>query len=975
MSERNRIEDLLKKLKESIPENNTAYHALLVELSQLLDIHYKKKSALTQFALNNSSDAIFWIKSDASIFYANKSACNQLGYSYDELTQMKIFDIDPYFPRDQWESEWHRTLTTKYFKSKSIQKRKDGSEFPVDISGHLLQFEGEDYNCAFIRDISKQHANEQQLQQSINKYKLLAENTNDVIWTMDQNLRFTYISPSVLKLRGFTQDEVMKQSIDLLFTPASLQIAIEAMEIGAKLVQQGVKEIPPQVLELEQPCKDGSTIWTEVIVNTIFNEEGNFDFFLGVTRDISDRKKNQDKLIESEEYLKEAEMIAHIGHWIFDIANNDLKWSDEIFRIFELKPQKFKATYESFLERVHPQDRQLVDQAYSNSIKNKTSYNITHRLDLPGRSLKYVNEKCRTEYDKAGNPIRSIGTVQDVTDRVMTEKEQRNMYLLQKLISKIAYTLNLNDQIDNCIKDLMPEIGTGLNLSAVSIFRHSTINITTQAHLKYLWREDLEQNPDPMIDIIDLIEFPEAYKIFKIDSPISIPDTSELPLELSDFFSKFKIKAIIITPLIVDQNRYGFISFDDRKTCRKWKEHELEAMKAIANMIALAFQREQTLSDLMLAKEKAEEADRLKSVFLTTMSHELRTPLNAVIGYSELLKEFKSPDDIEEFGTLINQSGIRLLNIIEEILNFSLLETGNITLTKTTFKYQNIISDLTKIIENNIRKEQKPIQLTHKDHIDCSQLSIESDSERLTQIFLGLLNNAVKYTKQGWIQFGCNRISENTVEFYVSDSGIGIPEDKYDLIFERFRQLDDSHTRLYGGTGIGLSICKKIVELLDGNIWVESTLGEGSTFFFTIPLQTGRPSDNNQGKSIQYDFSGKTILIAEDEYSNYLLLQTILQMKGARTILAQTGKQAVQIVQNNNAIDLILMDLKMPDMDGYHATKIIKSFAPQIPVIAQTAYAFEIDQQKALNAGCDDYLPKPIKKNIVLNKVAEYLYK
>ncbi|MBI9033807.1 MAG: PAS domain S-box protein [Bacteroidales bacterium] len=966
MQPREHLFEIIKQFRENSPKNEPQWQAMLDEIIIVLNHTHPRDAHLSQYALNHSPDAIYWFNSDASIVYANKKAYEQLGYSLEEITKKSLFDIDPYFPIETWKQEWAKHLSTKYFKGKSIHRKKDGSEFPVEISSNLLEFEGEQFNCAFIRDISLQQAYEKKLQQSVHKYKLLAENVNDVIWTMNINLQFTYISPSIEKLRGYTAEEVMQQPIFEVFTPDSLLIASGAMGIGTKLIKQGITNIPTQILELEQPCKDGSTVWTEVIVNAIFDENKQFDSFLGVTRNIGERKKQQLRLIENEEYLKEAEKMANIGHWVLDIPNNHLYWSDEIYHMFGYDPQGFTATYETFLKNVHPDDREYVNNAYTSSLKNKTPYNIVHRLFLTNNIIKYVNEKCRTEYDNNDQAIRSIGTIQDITKQVLAEKEQNRQFLLQKLIANIAYKLNSEQEFENYMPDVIKEIGMELQITAISIFRYTYLNDLSKGQLSYFWRDDIETNPEIKINQIDFSDFPLPENILNSDNLFPVSDINKLPEKLADFLKSFNMKAIVIAPLVVGLNKYGFISFDDRHQIRNWKDTELETMKTITNMIALAFQREQTFTDLQIAKEDAENADRLKSAFLTTMSHELRTPLNAVIGYSELLKEFKSPDDIEEYSTIINQSGIRLLNIIEEILNFSILESGDYTLQTDQFDYVSLSNDLLDFFKPKIKKEGKNINLKCIDQVNCSTLYLRTDKQKLSQIFIALLNNAVKYTKEGSIQFGCSGISNENIEFYVRDTGIGIPPEKFKIIFEKFRQLDDSNTRLYGGTGLGLSICEKTITLLGGKIWVESEVGIGSIFYFTIPYKYEDSPVSLSDQINDNDFSGIQILIVEDEYSNYMLLETIFEMKGAEVLYAENGSIAIEMVRKNKDISLILMDLKMPVMDGFEATKIIKSIAPHIPVIAQTAYAFKDDDIKAIAAGCDEFLTKPIKKNDIL---------
>lgn len=257
---------------------------------------------------------------------------------------------------------------------------------------------------------------------------------------------------------------------------------------------------------------------------------------------------------------------------------------------------------------------------------------------------------------------------------------------------------------------------------------------------------------------------------------------------------------------------------------------------------------------------------------------------------------------------------------------------------------------------------------------------INSDPSKLKQIFINLLKNALKFTNKGHVHYGF-KIEKNTdkpmIRFFVEDTGIGIPENKLELIFDVFRQIDDSHTRKYGGTGIGLSISKKLIRFLGGDIWVESEEGKGSIFYFTIPYD-GKQLINEATKSItkvkiEIIPDTKTILIVEDVEASYELLNTILRKSSYNTLWVKNGEEAISICKENTAIDLVLMDINMPVMNGYEATKVIKEFRPDLPIIAQTAFAIAGDKEKSIEAGCDDYISKPIKRNLILSKIISNL--
>ncbi len=381
------------------------------------------------------------------------------------------------------------------------------------------------------------------------------------------------------------------------------------------------------------------------------------------------------------------------------------------------------------------------------------------------------------------------------------------------------------------------------------------------------------------------------------------------------------------------------------------------------------------------ARLKAEESDRLKTAFLANMSHEIRTPMNAIIGFSSLLENSSiSKSDQSEYIQLIKQSCQNLMGVIDDIIDISMIETKQLTLYKRSF----CVSELLDELYSTYKEYRKLVEKGHLDFDlsetpDQSHDKISSDPERIKQILSNLLGNAIKYTKKGFVKFGAKNLQKNGqpfIEFYVIDSGIGIPKDKQDIIFERFRQVDDSNTRKTGGTGLGLAISRQIAELLGGKITVHSEPDNGSVFYFTIPVEIKaslKKEDNNM-HSIQNDKMNKqTILVVEDVESNYLLVESILSKKGLNLIHAQNGKEAVDAFKNNSGIDLILMDMRMPGMDGYEATKLIRGHDNKIPIIALTAYAMKSDIEKSLKSGCNDHLSKPIMPKTLLGTINKYL--
>jgi PAS domain S-box-containing protein len=388
-------------------------------------------------------------------------------------------------------------------------------------------------------------------------------------------------------------------------------------------------------------------------------------------------------------------------------------------------------------------------------------------------------------------------------------------------------------------------------------------------------------------------------------------------------------------------------------------------------------ERKQAEQELLLAKEKAEESDRLKTAFLASMSHEIRTPLNHILGGLDLLLDPEiSHEEKEEFNEIIKNSSNQLLKLINDIIDVSHLESGQVEISKSAFSMKDILDDVKEIGEKcQAANPSVELQINTSGHTKLLD-NIYSDRNRLKQVLTSLLSNAFKFTKQGTVEFGYSLKSTSMVEFYVSDTGIGIPEDSYELIFEHFRQVDYTHTREYEGAGLGLTLAKGIVELLGGDIWLKSELNKGTTFYFTIstkaPEVKQKPVAFTESANLQFDWSGKTILVVEDEEMNYQYLKTVLRKTNASILWAENGLKAVELASQND-IHLVLMDIQMPEMNGYEATRKILKMKPNTPIIAQTAHALKEERSKCINAGAVDYMSKPLNRKKLLNLIDKYI--
>lgn len=394
--------------------------------------------------------------------------------------------------------------------------------------------------------------------------------------------------------------------------------------------------------------------------------------------------------------------------------------------------------------------------------------------------------------------------------------------------------------------------------------------------------------------------------------------------------------------------------------------------------------RKRIENNLITAKEKAEESDKLKSAFLSNMSHEIRTPMNAILGFSTLLSDpGVSEDEKAEFVHIIRERGNDLLRIIDDIIDVAKIESGQIKIEIKECKVNQLLTNLMVTLNEVKRKTAKTnIVLNCLPANTDKDFTILTDGNRLRQIMTNLIENSLKFTHEGFVEFGYtlkNFGESSFIDFFVRDTGIGIPAEMHDIIFERFRQVDNTNTRKYGGTGLGLTISKNLIKLLGGEIQLTSESGKGTAFHVILPLimpviKVETPEKVTVSATSAQDWKDKVILVVEDEDSNYFLMDRILKRTGAKLTWAKNGMDAIELCKKQR-IDIVLMDIRMPIMDGYEVTQIIKKDNPTIPIVAQTAYALKGEREKSLAAGCDNYIAKPIDSKELLALLHMYLDK
>lgn len=796
-----------------------------------------------------------------------------------------------------------------------------------------------------FQDISERKRAEESLRLSEENLSITLNSIGDGVIATDLNGLVVNMNPIAEKLCGWSLIDAEGKPLTEVFNIVNANTRKTVINPVKKVLENG--EIVGLANHTVLISKNGTEYQISDSAAPIKNKEGKISGVVLVFSDVTQKYLTAQTLIENEERLSLFFNQSLTGFFfmmndepvVWDESVDKEKILDDVFgsqRVTKMNQamlDQYMATEDEFINRTlyeffaHDlkQGRKVVKDLF-----DKGSLHIdTSELRFDGTQM-WIEGDYICLYDSKGSIKGLFGTQHDITERKQAEEQLRK---LSRAVEQSSASIILTDMQGN-----------------IEYANPKTLKVTG-----YELSELIGKNPK----IFSAGEKPkEEYKVLWQN----IASGKEWQ---GEFHNKKKNGELFwelasISPIL---NKEGEIT------------HYLAVKEDIT-------ERKQILEDLIIAKEQAEQSDKLKSAFLANMSHEIRTPMNGILGFTELLKEPDiSNEKQQKYINVIQKSGVRLLNIINDIVDISKIEAG---LIKADIEASNIKEKIEFIYTFfKPEVEKKGIQFLVKNTFLEEDLIIETDREKIFAIFTNLIKNAIKFTNKGFIVFGYERKGEY-LEFYVKDTGIGIPKDKHEAIFERFIQADISDKLALQGAGLGLSITKAYVELLGGKIWVESevenlAIGKagGATFYFTIPYNTSRVIKSNAQNEMLSRKSGKLagnlkILIAEDDEASSIYLSILVEEFSSEILTAKNGIEAVEIYKNNPDIDLILMDMQMPYLNGYEATAQIRQLDKNVVIIAQTAFTLSSDRLKVIDAGCNDYISKPISMEELTALIRNY---
>ncbi len=689
-------------------------------------------------------------------------------------------------------------------------------------------------------------------------------------------------------------------------------------------------------------------VWEKGIA--VLDKDSNVIVLEGFITDVTERKATEDALTESMQSYRELIDGMNETIWIIDLEGNIVDINKTAIEMLGYTREELLSIGLTGIDSTLDEQNiaELVRKAPTEDIQ---IFETTHK----SKSGKKIPVEIYSSIIAYHGRKSILAIARDISRRKHYEAIQQILFEIAKTS---AYTDDLNNLISS-LYDRFLEIFEAEDL-CVALFDNSTGMLKEAGGKNHLRREWNVDNSFP-----GLVYRSGQLLVFSREDQLRLKD-------------KFEISARDLpllwagVPLHENGNVMGVvIIWSNRET--PYDESTKRLLETIAHEISVVIQRQKNIHDLIAAKNKAEESDRLKTAFLANISHEIRTPMNGILGFLDLLR-LPDLDDArkEKFIELVNVSGQRLLETINKIIETAKLEAGQVEVNNSIVNIDEIMLfhfDFfqQQAIAKKLRFDLKPGYTENK--------SIWTDHFKLNAILTNLLNNAFKFTTQGYIEFGYYQENSRIV-FYVKDTGIGIPADKIDFVFERFVQADTNVTRPYEGSGLGLSIVKAYLTLLNGEIHVESEVGKGSTFFFSIPLVSSKKSHTNSDdirKEIKQHHTKHKILVAEDDPVSVEYMKTILNGGNFHLLFAGNGQDAVSMVSRDLEISLILMDIKMPEMNGLDAAMKIREFNKTVPIIAQSAHAFSNDKIRALEAGCNDYISKPVNRTVLLEVIHKFL--
>ncbi|WP_051651150.1 PAS domain S-box protein [Brevundimonas bacteroides] len=775
-----------------------------------------------------------------------------------------------------------------------------------------------------FQDITDIVRTQERLERSETLFREMSDTATDIIARYALDGTFLYLSPAVETILGYRPDEMVGRTCED-FIPAEDLAGMKA--VIQAYVEAGPGATPPRH-EYRGIRADGTMVWLEATPRAVWDETGCKVLEIhDHVRDITTRKAAERVQLELVETLGMAEELGGVGCWRLDVASGAVTWSDEVYRIHGKSRATFDPSFDDAVGCYHPDDRPVVAEVCQRAIETGESGGFQLRLIREDGEERIVTSQCRPERDETGAITALYGVFQDVTEQVRAEEIIRASEARYRLLADNSTDIIATFGLDGVFRYVSPAVQAAMGYEADAVIGR------------------------PISDFIHPEDYPRVLETFAAYA--KAPEGTPSP--------RVAYRAIHRDGRTVWLEAHPRLIRDDHGQPVEFQDvvRDITETKALED-------------ELIAAKEAAEHASKAKTEFLANMSHELRTPLTSVIGFSGLLKDSPAlPEAERRYADRIATASEALLGVINDILDYSKLEAEAFDLDPQPFDPAETARSAAAIVEGQCAAKRLALTL---DLDTTLPIALMGDEGRIRQVLLNFLSNAVKFTVSGEIRLE-TRWSEGRLRVAVSDSGIGVAPEKIETLFDRFTQADASTTRVYGGTGLGLAISRRLIEMMGGEIGATSRPGEGSTFWFEVPLPVAEAGDADEPDAVFDLPTGLKVLMADDAPANRELVRIILAGWDVELETVENGAEAVQAAAKG-AYDLILMDVHMPVMDGMDATRAIRALPGSIgrvPVIALTANVQPEQVEACCAAGMDAHVGKPIQVGELIATMAQAL--
>ena len=921
---------------------------------------YHEISTLFRLMSDNMHDMLWAKNLNQEYIFANKAMCEKLLNAKD--TNEPIGKTDLYFAKREREAhldkpEWHTfgeicantdEITLQELKPMRFDEYGNVKNKFLFLEVHKAPIYNDNGQLIGVVGSARDVTNEKSVEIQNRKLSQAVEQSPSSIVITNLQGSIEYVNPKFTQVTGYSYEEAIGK------TPRILKSNEHADEFYKELWQT-IKSGNEWKGTFHNKKKNGELFWELAFISPIVNDKGVITNFISIKEDVTAERQTQEKLTLTKDTYQS--IFNSISESIYVLDENgifiDVNRGAEI--MYGYTKDEIIGKTPAFVSAPDRNDLQNVALILNDAYQSGN----THSFEFWGlrkNNQIFPKEVIISKGTYFGKEC-IIATARDITERKRNETSQLIQY-------NIAQSSQTSNNIEEFLETVRLELG---KLFDTSNFFVALLNIETNILQPIIFRNEKIQYEEWFTGQSI------SYQVIKLGKTVYLKNK-----EMVKFCKQNNIKELendalccLGVPLRIQNKVAGVFLIQHYTNPNAYSNSDIAMFEMVAHETGIYIEKQKMIEDILAAKEKAEESDRLKSAFLQNMSHEVRTPLNSIIGFSELINNPDIDVNVRKFYTdIIIERGWHLTEIINDILTISSLETKQEQLYIDKINVNKLIKE--QLILFGEQAQKKGIKLISKIQLADIEADIYVDKTKIGQILSNFFTNAIKFTSEGEIELGCRK-KDFMLEFFVRDSGIGIDSSKLNLIFERFVQADDSIRRNYGGTGLGLSICQGFVKLMGGEIWVESELGKGSTFSFSIPYHpVEKTHEKDSNSSIELSVGGKklNVLVAEDEEVNFLYLNILLKKYDFNIFRAHNGQEAVDFC-SYEAVDIVLMDIKMPKMDGYTAAKLIKEINPKLPIIAQTAHAAQSEIEQFRDV-FDDYITKPFtaeKLKVAFNKL------